>query len=565
MPWKEILPLSIHDAFAEQDHDDEWRDIFHATNSRQLCAKCQGQHYTSKCKGYKELSPADRLQLIREKRLCVLCLAAGHFSNDCQFNWRCQEKGCGMKHHTSLHAAFQPRVDARVDNQQTSLCTTSHDNIPEGPDVHLVDHVCAAEEGPDSIVTSHQVFGLPLTPVLVKGPGGVKSTYALLDSGSTMSLCSERLMKEVGLKPKGSMTTTVNTVTGAQDIASRIVDVNFIGLEADTYLLAANVCSVKTLPISRQHQMSAEHLKKWSHFKDLNLPVADTSTVDLLIGQNNAHLLEPVKKVKGNSDEPYAILTPVGWMLYGLTAGHSIHSSYFVQGGGCYVRETSTVLNANEEIEQANLETLLERFWHIEEPPRTSKMSRAEQLVIDKWNREEQVVDGHLILPVPFKNDQPDLPNNIRTARGRLQQLGKRLMNDAQLLDKYKTAMEKNIKEGYAEEVVSEEKAPPGKEWYIPHHPVTHARKPGKVRIVFDCSATHAGTSLNKNIHQGPDLTSNLVKVLTRFRLYPSAITACWGECMDACMVFGESAVTFLTLSALSGTRAGVFWESVAL
>ena len=32
-----------------------------------------------------------------------------------------------------------------------------------------------------------------------------------------------------------------------------------------------------------------------------------------------------------------------------------------------------------------------------------------------------------------------------------------------------------------------------------------------------------------------------------------------------ACMVFGESAVTFLTLFALSGTRAGAFWESVAL
>ena len=31
----------------------------------------------------------------------------------------------------------------------------------------------------------------------------------------------------------------------------------------------------------------------------------------------------------------------------------------------------------------------------------------------------------------------------------------------------------------------------------------------------------------------------------------------------DACMVFGESAVTFLTLSALSGTRAGAFWERV--
>ena len=31
----------------------------------------------------------------------------------------------------------------------------------------------------------------------------------------------------------------------------------------------------------------------------------------------------------------------------------------------------------------------------------------------------------------------------------------------------------------------------------------------------------------------------------------------------DACMVFGESAVTFLTLSAPSSARAGAFWESL--
>ena len=64
-------------------------------------------------------------------------------------------------------------------------------------------------------------------------------------------------------------------------------------------------------------------------------------------------------------------------------------------------------------------------------------------------------------------NDQPDLPNNVRKTRRRLQQLGKRLMKDTQLLDKYKTMMKKNIKEGYDEEVGSEERAPPGKNLYI--------------------------------------------------------------------------------------------------
>ena len=54
--------------------------------------------------------------------------------------------------------------------------------------------------------------------------------------------------------------------------------------------------------------------------------------------------------------------------------------------------------------------------------------------------------------------------------------------------------------------------------WYIPHHGVTHPSKPGKVRVVFNCSAEFGGTSLNKQLIAGPDLTNQLVGVLTRFR-----------------------------------------------
>ena len=48
-------------------------------------------------------------------------------------------------------------------------------------------------------------------------------------------------------------------------------------------------------------------------------------------------------------------------------------------------------------------------------------------------------------------------------------------------------------------------------------------KKPGKIRVVFDCSAKFAGTSLNEQLLQGPDLTNSLVGVLTRFRQEPVA------------------------------------------
>ena len=56
-----------------------------------------------------------------------------------------------------------------------------------------------------------------------------------------------------------------------------------------------------------------------------------------------------------------------------------------------------------------------------------------------------------------------------------------------------------------------------GKVFYLPHHPVINVNK-DKIRIVFDCSAKHKGTSLNDQVLQGPDLTNKLTSVLLRFR-----------------------------------------------
>ena len=60
--------------------------------------------------------------------------------------------------------------------------------------------------------------------------------------------------------------------------------------------------------------------------------------------------------------------------------------------------------------------------------------------------------------------------------------------------------------------------------WYIPHHGIYNSNKPGKIRVVFDCSAKYQGTSLNDNLLQGPDLTNGLIGVLARFRKETIAI-----------------------------------------
>ncbi|XP_078665802.1 uncharacterized protein LOC144908142 [Branchiostoma floridae x Branchiostoma belcheri] len=91
----------------------------------------------------------------------------------------------------------------------------------------------------------------------------------------------------------------------------------------------------------------------------------------------------------------------------------------------------------------------------------------------------------------------------------------------------YTKFMETVIEKGYAERVPHEEMEDTnsGRVWYIPHHGVYHPQKK-KIRVVFDCAAPYAGRSLNKELLQGPDLTSALFGVLTRFREEPVALMA---------------------------------------
>ena len=54
--------------------------------------------------------------------------------------------------------------------------------------------------------------------------------------------------------------------------------------------------------------------------------------------------------------------------------------------------------------------------------------------------------------------------------------------------------------------------------WHLPHHGVYHPCKSSKIWVVFDFSAEFHGISLNKELLPGPDITCQLVVVLSRFR-----------------------------------------------
>ena len=127
----------------------------------------------------------------------------------------------------------------------------------------------------------------------------------------------------------------------------------------------------------------------------------------------------------------------------------------------------------------------------------------------------------HYQLPLLLKN-HGKFPSNSYLAEKRPQYLKGRFIKNLKCFMDYKGFMDDLIKKSYAEK--STKKAPEGRTWYIPHHEVYHSRKPGKIRVVFDCSTEFKEVSLNKNFISGPDPTNQTLGVLTRFCEEPVVI-----------------------------------------
>ncbi|XP_043237658.1 uncharacterized protein LOC122389569 isoform X1 [Amphibalanus amphitrite] len=109
-------------------------------------------------------------------------------------------------------------------------------------------------------------------------------------------------------------------------------------------------------------------------------------------------------------------------------------------------------------------------------------------------------------------------------AERRLESLRRKFDRDGKYAADYKAQMKKLLNEGYAEEAPTDSGSGKGDHWYIPHHGVYHPTK-NKLRVVFDCSATYNGISLNDVLLQGPNLSNSLVDVLIRFRQEVVAFT----------------------------------------
>ena len=394
--------------------------------------------------------------------------------------------GCGKKHTKFVH------IDDPVEGVQN--CTESATQTTS----------LMIRSGTVGASASACNVYLPIVPVIVNGS---YKTYALLDTGSTNSFITESLAAHLHLVGS-DVSYVINTLSSSKNVDCKAVSFSLSnGVDDESYRVS-NVMVIPNIPA--RYPECAIDVKKYPHLANLPLcmPSSDTR-VDILLGMDNSRLLMPleVRADERGPGQPYATRTRLGWSLNGLIDGHTHSGDVFSNF--------------------VDLEQKVENMWNIEHcDTRDLPLSHNDQKVSELWDREISHADGHYTLPIPWKDGRPSLPDNKYVAKCRLDSLLRRL-EKINMMSAYDENIRKMITEGYAELVPENELSrSDGSVWYLPHHHVVNAAKPGKIRIVFDCAAKYSGVSLNNQRFRGPDLTNKLINVLLRFRQYKYCVIA---------------------------------------
>ena len=251
-------------------------------------------------------------------------------------------------------------------------------------------------------------------------------------------------------------------------------------------------------------------MSQWNHLYEAThqmSPYLPDVSVGLLIGSNCAQAHQPLKVIPSTGNGPFAALYPHGWTIIGpLNTNHDTVHAFFNR------------INVQEISFRENILHLLgQDFLDAYSPPGKLGLSQEDIIFLKQAEANVKLIDGHYVLPLPFRDVNKNMPNNREQVVKRANWQKKKMLADGKYYTDYVGFMTELLINGYAEKVdtLTTES---DQVWYLPHHAVSHPMKPNKIRVVFDCSARYKNTSLNDRLIQGPDLTNSLIGVLIRFR-----------------------------------------------
>lgn len=497
-----------------------------------LCPLCEGSHDLNECGSFLNKSMDDRRQFVLAERLCFACFGRNHRSRACRERKRCGV--CTRMHPTSMHGSSNQQPAASGGSNTRSGGNENHNGQAVQPSNDAACHNASSQPSNSapasgavsSCATTGAAVLHSILPVMVSQKGSSRKvmTYAFYDNGSSGCFITSSFAEELDAV-SNPVTLQLRTMHGDNIEQSKSVDDLLVtDLDGKNEVHVGRLYTKESIPVSHEQIPQAHMLTRWPHLASVAPhlpPFLPSLQIGLLIGSNCPRAMEPQEVCPSginSSEGPYAVRLRHGWTVHGPVSSSD---------GRLMVHRVAVA--ETKVSERFALDSLIRSFnkeFQDSSYPDEKGWSQEDSTFMRIVESGKHFDNGHYIVPLPFRHDV-NFPDNRVLALKRAHYQRTKMEKDPKYKADYVTFVEEMVKSGYASPVPDEQlQASPGKVWYIPHHGVYNPNKPGKIRVVYDCSASFMGVSLNDELLQGPNLTNSLIGVLIRFRLHYVAFQA---------------------------------------
>ena len=410
------------------------------SKNQRECALKDGKHPIWKCEKFKKMNVEEKGQKAKELKLCFKCLSDAHQMRNCSGRL-CDVNGCGKPHHRLLHRPYK--------------------NVEQKKNVENVEEV--------SNLSSMRSSGvLPVISVTIGSGSKTLKTFALCDSGASLSFVNESLMKALNLTGQ-PVDLNVAGIHGTSDISSKRLRVK-IGDQDGKF-------NEDIMAYSHPHVNAGNRTYDLKKLKETypHLSVLKDSTINLkdvkvILGQDCYHLHRAIDYRKCGNAKPWAVRTKLGWMLSGP------------------LPQQETAKLATESLVAAEVDPLADRvksWWSMESYASNcsvSGRSKEDERALEMLKATTKFDGKRYEVGLLWKNAKPPLPNNYSSAVSQLKSLERRLEKDANLKQRYKVTMDVDVQKGFVR-ILDEEELENTKtdlQWYVPHLPVLEPEQAGQ-------------------------------------------------------------------------------------
>ena len=464
-----------------------------ASQMKVKCAYCNGDHFSASCSKVQNVQ--DRKKLLLSANRCFNCLKSDHKVRDCTSTKTCRH--CHRKHHQSLCDRLPPLKESSSETVDTTNNTANTSTRSSQTVLLQTARVVAFGESKQ-----------PQAPVRV-----------LFDSGSQLSYISEKLQRQLKLKPMRIEKLHLNTF-GTAGYKSQSCGVVKLSLKKPGLDEVVTISALSS-PVICSALPSAVNVISYSHLNDLVLADSGTDeqgTIDVLVGSNYYWAIVTGDLRRGE-EGPVAVSSKLGWLLSGPIS--SLGSSPLSH---THLSIASGFDNSCEE-RDVELLSVLRKFWDTES---IGVIDTSENDVNELFLPSIRFEGTRYEVELPWIDGHPEVPYHLNMCQTRLKLLQRRLCQRPELMQEYSRIIQEQINLGIVE-TVEPETSRNKMIHYLPHHGVVRmSSETTKLRIVYDGSARSAGDicSLNDCLQKGPNYIPKLFEVLIRFRFHQVAVTA---------------------------------------